>query len=102
MKNISIFFVGENINNIGSAPFGNNSDANGADLGRKISVFLNIPISEVYRFAFGKHGDGRMATPPEMLRATTEDQINEQEHQVKDDSAAKENDRHLFQDHVCI
>ncbi|KAI7925533.1 hypothetical protein M0657_004106 [Pyricularia oryzae] len=35
-----------------------------------------------------------------MLRATTEDQINEQEHQVKDDSAAKENDRHLFQDHV--
>ncbi|EHA48812.1 hypothetical protein MGG_17404 [Pyricularia oryzae 70-15] len=43
-----------------------------------------------------------MATPPEMLRATTEDQINEQEHQVKDDSAAKENDRHLFQDHTAF
>ncbi|QBZ62643.1 hypothetical protein PoMZ_11526 [Pyricularia oryzae] len=35
-----------------------------------------------------------------MLRATSEDQINEQEHQVKDYSASKENDRHLFQDHV--
>lgn len=50
LKNILIFFVGENINNINSAPFKNDLDGNKTNLKRKILILLNIKFIRFLQF----------------------------------------------------
>lgn len=53
-KNIWIFLINENINNISFVLFGDNLDANRTDLQRIILVFLNIKFIRLLQFLVEK------------------------------------------------